>query len=159
ITSVAVMILVEDGKLSVTDPLSKFVPEFKDMQVLVPAKDGKSYETVKAARAITIHDLLTHSSGLSYRLFNKPFLGKMYSDAGIPDGLADTPGTVGDNVRKLAKLPLACQPGAAWEYGLNTDVLGHVVEVVSGQSLEQFCRARIFGPLKMNDTAFVLPKE
>lgn len=159
ITSVAVMILVDDGKLSVTDPLSKFVPEFKDMKVLVPAKDGKSYEIVKAARQITIHDLLTHTSGISYGLLNKPFLAKMYADAGVSDGLVETPGTIGDNVRKLAKLPLACQPGAAWEYGLNTDVLGHVVEVVSGKSLEQFCRERIFQPLKMNDTCFIVPKE
>lgn len=159
ITSVAVMILVDDGKLAVTDPLAKFVPEFKDMQVLVPSPDGKSYETVKASREITVHDLLTHTSGISYRLFNKPFISKMYAEAGVSDGLVETPGTVGDNVRKLAKLPLACQPGAAFEYGLNTDVLGHIVEVVSGKSLEQFCRERIFQPLKMNDTWFVLPKE
>ncbi len=159
ITSVAVMILVEDGKLSVTDPLSKFVPEFKDMKVLIPAKDGKSYEIVKANREITIHDLLTHSSGISYRLLDKPFISKLYADAGVSDGLVETPGTVGDNVRKLARLPLACQPGAAWEYGLNTDVLGHVVEVVSGKSLEEFCRERIFQPLKMNDTCFILAKE
>jgi CubicO group peptidase (beta-lactamase class C family) len=159
ITSIAVMILVEDGKLRVTDRLSKLVPEFREMRVLAPAKDGKSYETVKANREITIHDLLTHTSGLSYRLLNKPFITRLYADAGVSDGLVETPGTVGDNVRKLARLPLVCQPGAAWEYGLNTDVLGHVVEVVSGRSLEQFCRERIFGPLKMNDTWFVLPKE
>jgi CubicO group peptidase (beta-lactamase class C family) len=159
ITSVAVMILVDEGKLSVTDPLSKFVPEFKDMKVLVPAKDGKSYETVKASREITIHDLLTHSSGISYRLMNKPFLAKLYIEAGISDGLVETPGTIGDNVRKLARLPLACQPGAASEYGLNTDVLGYVVEVVSGKSLAEFCRERIFEPLKMNDTFFIVPKE
>jgi CubicO group peptidase (beta-lactamase class C family) len=158
ITSVAVMILVDDGKLSVTDPLAKFVPEFKELQVLVPAKDGKSYELVKASRAITIHDLLTHSSGISYRLFDKPFVGKMYAEAGVSDGLSETPGTIGDNIRKLAKLPLVCQPGSAWEYGLNTDVLGYIVEVVSGQSLEQFCRERIFHPLRMTDTCFVLPK-
>ncbi len=159
ITSVAAMILVDDGKLKVTDPLSKFVPEFKDMKVLVPAKDGKSYELVKAAHEITIHDLLTHTSGISYRLFDKPFVSKLYAEAGVSDGLTETPGTIGDNVRKLAKLPLASQPGAAWEYGLNTDVLGYVVEVVSGKSLEQFCRERIFQPLKMNDTCFILPKE
>jgi CubicO group peptidase (beta-lactamase class C family) len=71
----------------------------------------------------------------------------------------ETPGTIGDNVRKLAKLPLVCQPGAAWEYGLNSDVLGHVVEVISGKSLDQFCRERIFRPLKMTDTYFIVPKE
>ena len=159
ITSVAVMILVDDGKLATTDPLSKFVPEFKDMKVLVPDKDGKSHTTVAAEREITIHDLLTHSSGITYRLMNKPIIGKLYADAGVVDGLSEAPGTVGDTVRKLARLPLVCQPGSAWEYGLNTDVLGHVVEVVSGKTLEEFCRERIFDPLRMEDTWFVLPKE
>ena len=127
ITSVAVMILVDDGKLmTVTDPLSKFVPEFKDVKVLVPARDGKSFETVKAAREITIHDLLTHTSGISHRLLNKPFVARM-CQAGVSDGLVETPGTVGDNVRS--------SPSCRWSAsrrclgaGLNTDVLGHVVE-------------------------------
>ena len=159
ITSIAAMILIEDGKLNPTDPLSKFVPEFKEMQVLVPAKEGNSYELVKAAREITIHHLLTHTSGITYRLINKPFVSNMYSQAGVSDGIVETKGTLGDNVRKMAKLPLVCQPGEAWEYGLNTDVLGHVIELVSGKSLEEFCRERIFQPLKMNDTCFVLSKE
>jgi CubicO group peptidase (beta-lactamase class C family) len=159
ITSVAAMILIEDGKLKPTDLLSKFAPEFKEMQVLVPDKEGKSYELVKANREITIHDLLTHTSGITYRLINKPFLSDLYAKAGVSDGIVETAGTLGDNVRKIAKLPLACQPGEAWEYGLNTDVLGHVIEVASGKSLEEFCRERIFQPLKMNDTCFVLPKE
>ena len=159
ITSVAAMILIEEGKLNPDDPLSKFVPEFKDMQVLVPDQEGKSFELVKAAREITIHDLLTHTSGLTYRLINKPFLGDMYAKAGVCDGIVEAEGTIADNVRKLAKLPLTSQPGAAWEYGLNTDVLGYVIEVVSGKSLEEFCRERLFQPLKMNDTCFVLSKE
>jgi CubicO group peptidase (beta-lactamase class C family) len=159
ITTAAVMVLVDDGKLSPADPLSKYVPEFKEMKVLVPDKDGKTYQTVPAAREITIHDLLTHSSGISYGLLNKPFVSKLYAEGGVSDGLAETPGTVGDNVKKLAKLPLVCQPGSAWEYGLNIDVLGHVVEVVSGKTLEEFCRERICGPLKMDDTWFILPKE
>ena len=158
ITSVAAMILIEEGKLSPTDLLSKFVPEFKQMQVLVPNKDGNAYELVKANRDITIHHLLTHTSGITYRLVNKPFVSKMYAEAGVSDGIVETPGSLGDNVRKIAKLPLACQPGEAWEYGLNTDVLGHVIEVVSGKSLEEFCRERIFGPLKMNDTSFTVPQ-
>jgi CubicO group peptidase (beta-lactamase class C family) len=159
ITSVAVMTLVDDGKLSVTDPLSKFVPEFKDMKVLVPGKDGKSHELVNAEREITIHDLLTHSSGLTYRLLKKPFVSKMYADAGVSDGISETPGTIGDNVKKIAKMPLVCQPGSAWEYGLSTDVLGYVVEVVSGKTLDEYLRERVFKPLKMNDTHFVLPRE
>jgi CubicO group peptidase (beta-lactamase class C family) len=159
ITSAAVMILIDEGKLSASDPLSKFVPEFKEMTVLTPAADGKSYELVHADREITIHDLLTHTSGISYRLMNKPFVGKMYVEAGVSDGLVETPGTIGDNVRKLAKLPLVCQPGTAWEYGLNTDVLGYVVEVASGKSLAEFCQERIFDPLKMNDTGFIVRAE
>jgi CubicO group peptidase (beta-lactamase class C family) len=159
ITSVGIMILVQDGKLSVTDPLSKFFPEFKEMKVLVPAKDGKSYELVDAKREITIHDLLTHSSGITYRLLNKPFVAQLYADAGVSDGIVETPGRIGDNVRKLAKMPLVCQPGTAWEYGLNTDVLGAVIEAVSGKSLEDFLHERIFEPLKMNDTCFILAKD
>lgn len=159
ITSVAVMILVEEGKIKVTDPLSKYVPEYKEMKVLVPSADGKSFETVAAKREITIHDLLTHSSGITYGLMNKPTLGQMYADAGIIDGLAETKLTIGDNVKKLAKLPLCCQPGSAWEYGLNTDVLGYVVEVASGKTLDEFLHERILKPLKMDDTYFVLPKE
>jgi CubicO group peptidase (beta-lactamase class C family) len=158
VISVVAMQLVEDGKLTLTDPLSKFVPKFKEMRVLVPAKDGKSYELVAANRSITIHDLLTHTSGITYRFFNKPFVGQMYADADVCDGLSETTGTLGDNVRKIARQPLVCQPGPAWEYGLNTDVLGYVVEVVSGQSLEQVCQHRLFQPLKMNDTTFAVPK-
>jgi CubicO group peptidase (beta-lactamase class C family) len=159
ITSVAVMQLVEDGKLKLTDTLSKYVPEFKDMKVAVPSQDGKSFETVKAERAITIHDLLTHSSGITYRIMSKPHVGKLYEESGVCDGLAESSVSLADNVRKIAKLPLVCQPGSAWEYGLNTDVLGHVVEVVSGKSLEDFMRERIFTPLKMNDTCFNLAKD
>lgn len=159
ITSVAVMQLVEDGKLKLTDTLSKYVPEFKEMKVAVPSPDGKSFEMVKAEREITIHDLLTHSSGITYRIMSKPHVGKLYEDAGICDGLVESPVSLADNVRKIGRLPLVCQPGSAWEYGLNTDVLGHVVELVSGKSLEDFMRERIFTPLKMNDTCFNLAKD
>jgi len=150
------MQLVEDGKLKVTDNLSKYVPEFKDMKVAVLSQDGKAFETVKAEREITIHDLLTHSSGITYRIMAKPFVSKLYEDADVCDGLVESPVSLADNVRKIAKLPLACQPGSAWEYGLSTDVLGHVVEVVTGKSLEDYMRERIFQPLKMNDTRFNL---
>lgn len=159
ITSVAAMILIEDGKLNPSDPLSRFVPEFKEMKVLVPNKEGTSFELVNAKRDITIHHLLTHTSGITYGLVNKPFVSKMYHDAGVCDGITEAQGSLGDNVRKIAKQPLVCQPGEAWEYGLNTDVLGYVIEVVSGKSLEEFCRERIFGPLKMNDTYYALPKD
>lgn len=162
ITSVAILMLVEEGKLRVDDPLSKHLPEFSDMKVLVPSKEGdddKDYRLVKADRAITLRHLLTHTSGITYRFGDRPHLAKLYAEAGISDGLAETEGTLAANVKRLAKLPLLHQPDLAWEYGLNTDVLGRVVEVVSGKSLDEFFRERIFKPLRMNDTAFLVPKE
>lgn len=163
ITSTAVMILVDDGKLKVTDPVSKYLPEFEHARVLKKREAGSATDsapaTVPAEREITVHDLLTHTSGISYRFFDRPVLGKLYVEAGVSDGLSETPGTIGDNVKRLARLPLLFQPGSAWEYGLNTDVLGRLVEVVSGRTLDQFFRERIFEPLRMNDTYFVLPRE
>ncbi|HTU90209.1 MAG TPA: PQQ-dependent sugar dehydrogenase, partial [Gemmataceae bacterium] len=120
---------------------------------------GKGYRLVKADRAITIRHLLTHTSGIIYRFSGRPFLAKMYADAGVSDGLVETEGTISDNVKRIAKLPLLHQPGTAWEYGLSTDVLGRVVEVASGKALDEFFRERIFKPLQMRDTAFVVPKE
>ena len=103
--------------------------------------------------------MLTHTSGLTYRFFDRPVLGKIYAEAGVSDGLSETPGTIADNVRRLAKLPLLHQPGTAWEYSLSIDVLGRVVEVVSGRTLDEFFRDRIFRPLKMEDTSFIVPAE
>lgn len=160
VTSVAVMMLYEQGKIGLDDPVSKFLPEFKNPTVLVPkeGKDAKdSYTTVPALREVTIRDLLTHTSGLTYRFFDLPGLGKLYAQAGVTDGLCETPGTIADNVERLAKLSLQHQPGGAWAYGLSTDVLGRVVEVVSDQTLDTFFRERIFKPLRMDDTFFVVP--
>jgi CubicO group peptidase (beta-lactamase class C family) len=158
VTSVAVMILADDGRLKVTDPVSKYLPEFKDPKVLMPAPGGDS-KLVPANREITIHDLLTHTSGLTYRFMaQKPFV-ELYRKADICDGLTRPPFTLAENVRRLASLPLLHQPGSAFQYGLSTDVLGRLVEVVSGQDLERFCRSRIFEPCGMNDTFFDLPAE
>jgi CubicO group peptidase (beta-lactamase class C family) len=163
ITSVAVMMLVEDGKLALDDPLSKFLPEFRDPKVLVGKRqaDGKEvWETRKARREITVHDLLTHTSGITYRAFvNHPHLRALYVKAGIYDGISDTPGTQADNVKKLAGLPLLFDPGTRFEYGLNTDVLGRVIEVATGKTLDAFFRERVFEPLEMKDTSFIVPKE
>lgn len=159
ITSVAVMMLVDEGKLALTDPLSKFVPEFKRVGVATedPARKGSYSRREKASREITVQDLLTHTSGLTYGFLAPPYFHKLYTDAGISDGLAETKGTIGDQAKKLAALPLTHQPGAAWSYGLSTDVLGRVIEVASGKTLEAFFYERIFKPLQMNDTHFHVP--
>jgi CubicO group peptidase (beta-lactamase class C family) len=162
ITSVAAMMLVEEGKLGLDVPLAKYIPEFESVRVLVPdAKPDQPLAgiTTAATTSPTIRHLLTHTSGLTYSFWNRPILAQLYRDAGVSAGLAETSGTMANNVRKLAALPLLFQPGSGWEYGLNTDVLGRAVEVVSGQSLDQFFRERIFQPLEMNDTHFTLPSE
>ncbi len=155
VTSVAVLMLVEDGRCKLTDPVSRYLPEFKDLRVLDPKGPG----TVPAVREVTIHDLLTHTSGLSYGFLAGDRLGPLYREAKVSDGLAPADGTLAENIRRLAGLPLEHQPGAAWEYGLSADVLGRLIEVVSGKPLDEFFRERIFRPLEMTDTYFTLPRE
>src|SRR5262245_59616443 len=151
ITSVAIMMLYEENKLFLTDPVSKFIPAFKSSQVI---EDGKP---VPARRAITIRDLLTHRSGLTYGFLNGSTVGNSYRTNGVTDGLTMTNMTLAEGIDKLAAQPLVSQPGAAFNYSLSTDVLGRVVEVASGQPFNVFLRERIFKPLKMNDTDFVVP--
>ena len=161
ITSVAAMMLVEDGKLRLNDPLSKYVPEFQKPMVLArnPLLLGPpSCWSSPAPREITIGDLLTHTSGLSYRFWGRQPLSALYRMGGVSDGLVHPTRTSADNVRRLANQPLLFAPGSAWEYGLSTDVLGVVVETVSGQDLATFFDERIFGPLKMHDTFFLVPQ-
>ncbi len=170
VTSTAVMILADQGRIDLSDPISRYLPEFKFMQVAVPRPKPKpddkttpggsveDFDLVPAYRPITIRDLLTHTSGLCYRFRNHPLVGRKYAEADICDGLTPSDHSLAENVRRLAGIPLAHQPGTAWEYGLSTDVLGRLVEVVSGQSLEAFFTERIFNPIKMNDTHFVLPE-
>ena len=153
-TSVAVMMLYEEGKLFLTDPVSKFIPAFKSMQVLEP----KAEKPVPATRAITIRDLLSHRSGLTYGFMNGGPVGNGYRKNGVTDGLSITDLTLAEGIDKLAAEPLVAQPGAAWNYSLSTDVLGRVVEVVSGQSFDAFMRDRIIKPLKMVDTDFTVPE-
>ena len=148
VTSVAVMMLYEEGKFLLDDPIAKFIPEFKEPKVLMA--DGT---TVPAKREITIRDLLRHTSGISYRFWGKP-VAEVYEKAGIFDGLAPTEGTIADMTKRIAAQPLHSQPGEAFEYGLNTDVLGYLVEIVSGMPLDKFFKERIFNPLKMPDTQF-----
>ncbi|MDX1914006.1 MAG: serine hydrolase domain-containing protein [Methylophilus sp.] len=158
ITTTAVMMLYEEGKFGLDDPISKYIPEFKEPKVLVNSEDG-SYKLIAAKREISIRDLLSHTSGISYRFWGRKNLETYYKNANISDGLSPTEGTIGDEVKRLAKLPLLNQPGEAFEYGLNTDVLGYFVEVISGMPLDHFFKTRIFNPLDMKDTAFYLPKE
>ncbi len=169
ITSTAAMILAEEGRLDLSDPISRYLPEFRFMKVAVPRErkagagppgsSGEEYDLIEAYRPITVRDLLMHTSGLCYRFTNRPILGRMYAEAGICDGLTPSDVTLAENVRRLAGLPLLHQPGTAWEYGLNTDVLGRLVEVVSGRPLDQFFAERIFRPLRMDDTFFLVPED
>ena len=154
ITSVAVMMLYEEGRFLLDDPISKYLPEFKDPKVLVKPAMGTPY-SIPATREITIRDLLRHTSGLTYDWNDD--LGPLYEKAGIASGLLPYDGTIGDNVKKLAGIPLLFNPGDRFEYGLSVDVLGRLVEVVSGKPLDEFFRTRIFEPLGMKDTYFYPP--
>jgi CubicO group peptidase (beta-lactamase class C family) len=159
VTSVAALMLIDEGKLALDDPVSKFIPEFKDARVVVPGSSEKGkLETKPAASEMTVRHLLTHTSGLTYRFFGGE-VGNLYAKAGVSDGLTQSEGTNEDNARKIASQPLLFSPGTSWNYSLSTDVLGRVVEVASGQSLDAFFRERILTPLKMVDTAFFLPSE
>ena len=163
ITSLAAMMLYEEGRFLLSDPISRFLPEFKDPKVAIRPPGGSpfvpAYVLVPAKREITIKDLLTHTSGISYQFWGRPYFADLYKKAGVADGLLQNSGSMADNVKKLAQLPLANQPGEAYEYGLNTDVLGRLVEVVSGMSLDTFFQQRIFEPLGISDTYFFVPEE
>jgi CubicO group peptidase (beta-lactamase class C family) len=151
ITSVAIMMLYEEGKLRLNDPVSRFIPAFKQQRVT-----NEKGETENARRGMTIRDLLVHRSGLSYGFLNAGAVGNAYRANGVVDGLTTTDMTLAEGIDKLAAQPLMSQPGAAWNYSLSTDVLGRVVEVASGQPFEVFLRDRIFKPLGMVDTDFVV---
>ena len=155
ITSVAVMMLYEEGKFLLDDPVSKYLPEFKNPKVLMKPPKGEPY-TIPASKEITIRDLLRHTSGLTYN-WNED-LGPMYEKANVASGLLQYDGTIGDNVKSLAGLPLLFSPGDRFEYSLGVDVLGRLVEVVSGKPLDEFFRTRIFEPVGMKDTYFFPPE-
>src|ERR1700731_5139128 len=149
ITSVAAMMLFDDGKIRLDDPVAKYIPEFANVKVGVEKPDGK-LEFEPLQRPITIEDLLRHTSGITYGFYGDSAVRKLYANSGLFDGDFDNAAFAG----RLAKLPLAEQPGTRWDYGHSTDVLGRVIEVVSGQSLFQFEKERLLGPLGMNETAF-----
>lgn len=154
ITSLAVMILYEEGRFLLSDPVSKYLPEFKNSKILVKPASGAPY-SIPATKEITIRDLLRHTSGITYH-WNSD-LGPAYKTAGVAHGLLPFDGTNEDSVNRLAALPLLFNPGDRWEYSLGVDVLGRLVEVVSGKPLDEFFRTRIFEPLGMKDTYFYPP--
>ncbi len=155
LVSVGVMMLQEEGRLLINDPVGKYLPEFRETTVAVP-KQGGGYDVVKAKRQITIRDLLTHTAGVGYgggvardRWEAAKITGWYFADREEP---------VGATVARMAALPFDAQPGERWVYGYSTDILGALVERVSGRTLEEFLRARIFEPLGMKDTHFYLPE-
>lgn len=159
ITSTAVMMLWEEGKFRLDDPISRYIPEFKDPQVLDTFNEAdSSFTTVPADREITIRHLITHTSGIGYGVIDgDERFRKIYQKAGIVDLYTTAPVTIGENVKKLARLPLHHHPGDQFTYSEGLDVLGYFIEVVSGMPLDQFFRTRIFDPLGMDDTWFYLP--
>jgi CubicO group peptidase (beta-lactamase class C family) len=154
IVSVAAMMLVEEGKLSLDDPISKYLPELKGLKVGVEKKDAAGnavLEEVAAVREMTVQDLLRHTSGFTYGIFGKSLVKQRYRDTKME---GDRNQTNAEHVGRLAKLPLAYQPGTTWEYSRSTDVLGAVIERVTGQTLDVFLSERILKPLSMKDTGF-----
>ncbi len=161
ITATAVMMLWEEGRFRLDDPISNWIPEFKNPQVLKDYDEKAGTWTAEpAGREITIRHLLTHTSGLGYGVIDGDArFRQMYAKAGVVDLFTTEPVTIGESVRRLAKLPLHHKPGEKFTYGEGLDVLGYFIEVVSGQTFDAFLQTRLFGPLGMKDTGFYLPAE
>jgi CubicO group peptidase (beta-lactamase class C family) len=158
ITSVGIMMLYEQGKLLLDEPIGNYIPEFKNQTVLDKYNAADTtYTTVPAKRNITFRDLLSHSSGIDYAAIGSPTMNAVYAKAGIPSGLGFFNKDLLTEMKRLGKLPLAFQPGEKFQYGLNTDLLGCLIEVISGQTLDEFFRKNIFEPLGMKDTYFNVP--
>jgi len=159
ITSTAVMMLWEEGKFLLDDPISKYIPSFANPKVLDKFNEkDSSYSTVPAKREITIRDLLTHTSGLGYAQIGSMKMQAIYAKAGIQAGFSLRKQLLAEAVNKLGTLPLEYNPGERFNYSLSIDVLGRLVEVVSGMTLDRFFAERIFAPLGMTDTYFHLPE-
>jgi CubicO group peptidase (beta-lactamase class C family) len=158
ITSVAVMMLYEEGKFQLSDPVAKYLPEFAKMQVGIEEKDpqtGKpTLKTAPAKRPITVRDLLRHTSGLTYGVFGDTLVDREYRKAGILSDL-----NLSEFITNLGKIPLLYEPGTRWHYSVSVDVLGRLVEVLSGKPFDQFLQERIFIPLEMRDTGFYVPAD
>ncbi len=159
ITTVALMTLYEHGKFLLDDPVHLYIPEFEDPTILVSLdRETGKMVTEPAKGQITIRHLLTHTSGIGYGFIN-PDLKYIYDKNGVIDGLKPTNETLDRVIPKLGEQPVLFEPGERWEYGLNTDVAGYLVEVLSGQSLADYFEEHIFQPLGMEDTYFYLPDD
>jgi CubicO group peptidase (beta-lactamase class C family) len=154
VTSVAVMMLVEAGKINLEDPIAKHLPEFKGVQVFIGTTQG-GFVTEPVRREPTVRDLLRHTGGLTYGFMGRTPVDMAYEKAGV---LAPS-NTLAGLTRKIASLPLLYQPGTQWNYSVSADVLARLVEVVSGQSFDEFLAQRIFKPLDMRDTGFFVPPD
>ncbi len=150
ITGVGLMMLWEEGKFKLDDPVSKYLPSFKDQRVFAGVNEDGSLKTVPAERPSTIRDLMTHTSGLTYGVFGNTPVDQLYGKAGVFNPEL----TLAEQTEVLGKLPLLYQPGQAWVYSLSVDVQGRLIEVLSGQTLGEFFAERIFAPLGMTDTGF-----
>jgi len=160
LTSLAILQLFEQGKLQLDQPVHQFIPEFKSPGVLNYFNMAdSSYTTLPAKRDITFRDLLTHSSGIDYSGIGSDKMKAIYAKASIPSGLGDSKAKLLEKMKILGKLPLVHQPGEKFTYGLNTDLLGCLVEIISGKSLEAYMNENIFEPMGMKDTYFNVPME
>lgn len=160
ITCTAVMMLWEEGKFLLDEPISKYIPEFKSPRVIKSFNAADSSYTAEPAKGeITVRQLLTHTSGIDYAVIGSSDFKAIYKKAGVPSGIGNHSGTIGDRMKALGAIPLKHQPGERYTYGLNMDVLGYLVEIWSGMSFEQYLKTKIFDPLGMKDTYFYLPKE
>ncbi len=160
IISIGAMMLFEEGKFLLDDPVSKYIPEFANPQVIATFNEkDTTYTTIPAKRVVTIRDLFTHTSGIDYAGIGSPVMRAIYAKADIAPSFGSDKALIGDEMKDLGKLPLAHQPGEKWTYGLNVDVLGYLVEIWSGEKLDQYLNKHLFEPLGMNDTWFYLPPE
>ncbi|MCK9993420.1 MAG: hypothetical protein Dbin4_01940 [Alphaproteobacteria bacterium] len=154
VTSVAAMMLYEEGRFQLDDPIHRYLPAFANAQVFAGGTARKP-ETVNTERPISFRDLFTHTSGLTYGFMGSSPVDAMYRLNGLDGGTTEL--STAEFMNQLAAMPLQFQPGARWNYSMSTDVLGHLVEVMSDQSLDEFFRTRIFEPLGMTDTGFFIP--
>ncbi len=158
ITSAAVMMLYEEGHFRLGDPVSRYIPELKDLQVFV-RKEGDELITEPVNREMTIRDLLTHTSGLSYGFDPDDPIDALYREEAVMNLSTNDGGNLADMIAKLSDIPLRYQPGTRWHYSVSIDVLGYLVEVISGLPFDEFLETRIFEPLGMEDTGFTVPPD